>query len=77
MLYPAPYNVGIAIRPIHAMNSAKALALANEMLKTFIESQEIPPGGTNGTAIAHGEKTAQFLTAMHRTLLEYFRQVED
>ena len=59
------------------MNSAKALALANEMLKTFIESQEIPPGGTTGTAIAHGEKTAQFLVAMHRSFLEYFRQLED
>jgi hypothetical protein len=59
------------------MKSDKALALANEMLKAFIESQEIPPGGTGGTAIAHGEKTAQFLTAMHRALHEYFRQLED
>jgi hypothetical protein len=66
-----------AHRSHEAMNSAKALLLANEMLKTFIESQEIPPGGSSGTAISHGEKTAQFLTAMHRELLEYFGKVDD
>lgn len=59
------------------MKSDKALALANEMLKAFIESQEIPPGGTTGSASAHGEKTGQFLTAMHRALHEYFKQIED
>jgi hypothetical protein len=58
------------------MNSDKALALANEVLKSFVESQEIPPGGTTGTALSHGEKTAQFLTAMHRTLFEYFRGLD-
>ena len=30
-------------------------------------------GGTSGSAASHGEKTAQFLTAMHRTLYEYFK----
>ena len=59
------------------MDTPKALALANEMLSAFIESQEIPPGGTTGTAASHGEKTAQFLTAMHRTLFEYFRSLDD
>ena len=33
-------------------------------------------GGTSGSAASHGEKTAQFLTAMHRTLYEYFRQAD-
>jgi hypothetical protein len=59
------------------MDTDKALALANDMLKTFVESQEIPPGGTTGSAASHGEKTAQFLTAMHRALFDYFRGLED
>jgi hypothetical protein len=54
------------------MNKAEAFTLATGIVKTFIESQEIPPGGTTGTAKDHGEKTAQFLTAMHRTLYDYF-----
>ena len=58
------------------MDTDKALALANDMLKAFVESQEIPPGGTTGTAASHGEKTAQFLAAMHRTLFDYFRGLD-
>ena len=58
------------------MDSAAALRTATELLTAFIQSQEIPPGGTSGTAASHGEKTAQFLTAMHRTLYEYFRSIE-
>ena len=58
------------------MDSSEALKTATALLTTFIENQEIPPGGTTGTAASHGEKTAQFLTAMHRTLFEYFRQLE-
>ena len=56
------------------MNDVQAYATATEMLKTFIESQEIPPGGTTGTARMHGEKTAEFLAGLHRGLYEYFRQ---
>jgi hypothetical protein len=59
------------------MDTDKALGLANDMLKTFVESQEIPPGGTTGSAASHGEKTAQFLTAMHRALFDYFRGLDD
>lgn len=59
------------------MNHQAALALANDMLRAFIASQDIPPGGTTGTAASHGEKTAEFLTAMHRTLYAYFRGVEE
>jgi hypothetical protein len=59
------------------MNHQAALALANDLLRAFIESQDIPPGGTTGTAASHGEKTGEFLAALHRTLYAYFRQVED
>lgn len=57
------------------MNDDEAFRIATELLSTFVQSQEIPPGGTSGTAEAHGRKTAQFLTAMHRELYEYFRQI--
>lgn len=56
------------------MNRKEAFCLATDLVRTFIENQEIPPGGTAGTARDHGEKTAQFLAAMHRTLYEYFLQ---
>lgn len=56
------------------MNDLQAYATATEMLKSFIESQDIPPGGTTGTARMHGEKTAEFLAGLHRGLYEYFRQ---
>jgi len=58
------------------MNDKDAFKLATDLVARFIENQEIPPGGTSGSAASHGEKTAQFLTAMHRALYEYFRQVE-
>jgi hypothetical protein len=58
------------------MESSEALRTATALLTAFIESQEIPPGGTSGTAASHGEKTAQFLTAMHRTLFDYFRGLD-
>ena len=58
------------------MTDKDAFKLATDLLAKFIESQEIPPGGTSGSAASHGEKTAQFLTAMHRTLYEYFRQAD-
>jgi hypothetical protein len=58
------------------MSKTEAFKLATDLVRTFIESQEIPPGGTTGTAKDHGEKTAQFLAEMHRTLYDYFRQVE-
>jgi hypothetical protein len=56
------------------MDDSHAFKLATEMLAKFIEHQDIPPGGTSGTAKEHGEKTAQFLVAMHRTLFDYFKQ---
>ena len=58
------------------MDNHEALRTATALLTAFIENQEIPPGGTTGTAASHGEKTAQFLTAMHRTLFEYFRGID-
>lgn len=59
------------------MNHQAALALANDMLRAFIESQEIPPGGTTGTAASHGEKTGEFLIGIHRALYAYFRAIEE
>jgi hypothetical protein len=59
------------------MNDQQALGLANDFLRAFVENQDIPPGSTTGTAASHGEKTAQFLTAMHRTMYDYFRGLED
>ncbi len=55
------------------MDDTEAFKLATDMLALFIEHQDIPPGGTSGTAKEHGEKTAQFLAAMHRTLYAYFK----
>ena len=46
-------------------------------MKAFVESQDIPPGGTTGTAARHGEKTAEFIAALHRGLYDYFRQLDD
>jgi len=59
------------------MNHQMAVALANELLQAFVENQDIPPGGTSGTAASHGEKTGEFLAALHRTLYQYFRQLEE
>jgi hypothetical protein len=51
-----------------------AYKVATEMLARFIEHQEIPPGGTTGTAESHGRKTAEFLAALHQGLYDYFRK---
>ena len=59
------------------MEDLQAYSTATELLKRFIESQDIPPGGTTGTARMHGEKTAEFLAGLHRGLYEYFRQNPD
>ena len=59
------------------MNHQTALALANEYLSSFIQHQDIPPGGTSGTAASHGEKTGEFLAALHRALYAYFRGLEE
>ena len=55
------------------MDDARARQLADELLVAFVQSQEIPPGGTTGTATDHGVKTAQFLIGIHRTLHEYYK----
>jgi hypothetical protein len=54
-------------------DDARALQRADELLKAFVQSQEIPGGGGTGTATEHGVKTAQFLIGIHRTLHEYFK----
>jgi hypothetical protein len=59
------------------MDKGQAYATATDVLKRFVESQDIPPGGTTGTAREHGEKTGQFLAGLHRALFEYFRQSDD
>jgi hypothetical protein len=59
------------------MKNREALKRADEILRAFVESQDIPPGGTKGTAAEHGEKTGEFLVALHRALHEYFRKVDD
>jgi hypothetical protein len=58
------------------MKDADALKLATEMLATFIECQEIPPGGTSGSAASHGQKTGEFLAALHKSLYDYFRGID-
>ena len=58
------------------MRDSEALKRADEMTRAFIESQEIPPGGSSGTAAEHGRKTAEFIAAIHRTLYEYFKQLD-
>ena len=55
------------------MKDADAFKLATELLQTFIESQDIPPGGTSGSAASHGQKTGEFLAALHKALYDYFR----
>ena len=59
------------------MTNSEALRRTDELVKAFVENQEIPPGGTTGTAAQHGEKTAQFIAAIHRGLYDYFRQLDD
>jgi hypothetical protein len=59
------------------MDKAKAFVHATELLERFIESQDIPPGGTKGTAREHGEKTAEFLAGLHRGLYDYFLSSTD
>ena len=59
------------------MENGRALKRADELLMAFVQSQEIPGGGTTGTANEHGAKTAQFLVGLHRTLHEYFKGVDD
>lgn len=59
------------------MDNARALKRADELLMAFVQSQEIPGGGTTGTANEHGVKTAQFLIGLHRALHEYFKGVDE
>jgi hypothetical protein len=59
------------------MKEDKAIGLANEMLAHFIQAQDIPPGGTSGSAASHGQKTGEFLAALHRALYDYFRSLPD
>lgn len=58
------------------MTDAEAFRLATEMLAKFIESQDVPPGGTSGSAASHGQKTGEFLAALHKSLYEYFRAAD-
>ena len=59
------------------MDDRIALKRADDLLMAFVQSQDIPGGGTTGTATEHGVKTAQFLIGLHKTLHEYFRGLED
>ncbi len=59
------------------MDHRTALKRADELLMAFVQSQDIPGGGTTGTATDHGVKTAQFLVGIHRTLLEYFKGLDE
>jgi hypothetical protein len=55
------------------VKDADAFKAATEMLSRFIECQEIPPGGTSGSAASHGQKTGEFLAALHKALYDYFK----
>ena len=59
------------------MDDRIALKRADDLLMAFVQAQDIPGGGTTGTATDHGVKTAQFLIGLHKTLHEYFRGLED
>jgi hypothetical protein len=59
------------------MDNRIALKRADDLLMAFVQSQEIPGGGTTGTANEHGVKTAQFLIGIHRTLHEYFKGIDE
>ena len=50
------------------MDDRIALRRADDLLMAFVQSQEIPGGGTTGTATEHGVKTAQFLIGLHKKL---------
>ncbi|HXS52430.1 MAG TPA: hypothetical protein VN782_07860 [Usitatibacter sp.] len=58
------------------MNDKIAQQYANDLLKAFVQSQDIPGGGATGTATDHGVKTGQFLIGLHKTLHEYFRGLD-
>jgi hypothetical protein len=62
---------------IECMKNSEALRRADELVKAFVENQDIPPGGTSGTAADHGAKTAQFIAAIHRGLYEYFLGLDE
>jgi len=59
------------------MDDRIAIKRADEVLMAFVQRQDIPGGGTTGTATEHGVKTAQFLVGLHKTLHEYFRGLAD
>lgn len=59
------------------MKHTEALRRADELVKAFVENQDIPPGGTSGSAASHGEKTAQFIAAIHRGLYDYFKSLDE
>lgn len=59
------------------MDDRIALKRADDLLMAFVQSQDIPGGGTTGTATEHGVKTGQFLVGLHRTLHEYFLGLQD
>lgn len=59
------------------MDPRIALKRADDLLMAFVQSQDIPGGGTTGTANEHGVKTAQFLIGLHRTLHEYFKGLDE
>ena len=59
------------------MDDRIALKRADDLLMAFVQSQDIPGGGSTGTATEHGVKTAQFLIGLHRTLHEYFRGLDE
>jgi hypothetical protein len=59
------------------MDPRIALKRADDLLMAFVQAQDIPGGGTTGTATDHGVKTAQFLIGIHRTLLDYFKGLQD
>jgi hypothetical protein len=55
------------------MKDEDAFRTATDLVARFVEHQDIPPGGTTGTAASHGQKTGEFLAALHKALYEYFR----
>ena len=76
--YEAPFAplsaIAIGVVDNASMKDSDAFRLATEMLGRFVDSQEIPPGGTSGSAASHGQKTGEFLAALHKALYDYFRE---
>lgn len=58
------------------MEKGQAISKANEVVRMFLEHQKSPE--LNGpTATDIGKKHAEFITALHETLIAYYEKLKD